>query len=247
MAIEPEPNPAIPKIEIYLRPATEADAKEILKIYNHYIIESYIPEDQEPLTESDIEFLIQVTKKEKLPFVVAVKGRVPAQSTNPKIKTKIPQYENIISFGYTEIRGCGIAGKCNGRGRYTHNLHLYVDPAYTRKGVGSCVLDRLLIVSSRAWCGQDGHDWLNFNNDPVYGHGTGARCHQLLIEVPVLRNEDDPNYEWIKSFLRKFWFFTETRIKAVGRSSVLEHAGKWLDIVYFQKETELEAEFTPFT
>ncbi|KAF7879163.1 hypothetical protein EAF04_000362 [Stromatinia cepivora] len=245
MAREPEPNPYAPKIEIYLRPATEADAKQILQIYNHYIIESYIPEDQEPLTESDILFLIQVTKKEKLPFVVAVKGRIPAQSANPKVKTKVPQYENIIGFGYTEMRGCGIAGKSTGRSRYTHSLHFYVHPDYTRKGVGSCVLDRLLLVSSRAYSSHDGYDWLNPDNDPAYGHGCGARCHQLLIEVPVLR-KDDPNYDWIKSFLRKFWFLEEFRLNCVGRSSVLHRAGEWLDVVHFQKELEHEAEFTPF-
>ncbi|CAD6456493.1 284cad9f-ae43-43d9-9a42-56d8d6e78cde [Sclerotinia trifoliorum] len=245
MAQEPEPNPYAPKIEIYLRPATEADAKEILQIYNHYIIESYTPEDQEPLAESDILFLIQVTKNEKLPFVVAVKGRIPAQSANPKIKTKVPQYENIIGFGYTEMRGCGIAGKSNGRSRYTHNLHFYTHPDYTRKGVGSCVLDRLLLVSSRAYSSHDGYDWLNYDNDPAYGHGCGARCHQLLIEVPVLR-KDDPNYKWVKSFLRRFWFLEEFRLSCVGRSSVLHRAGEWLDVVHFQKELEHEAEFTPF-
>ncbi|APA10626.1 hypothetical protein SS1G_12541 [Sclerotinia sclerotiorum 1980 UF-70] len=245
MAQEPEPNPYAPKIEIYLRPATEADAKQILQIYNHYIIESYIPEDQEPLTESDILYLIQVTKKEKLPLVVAVKGRIPAQSANPKVRTKVPQYENIIGFGYTEMRGCGIAGKSNGRSRYTHNLHFYTHPDYTRKGVGSCVLDRLLLVSSRAYSSHDGYDWLNHDNDPAYGHGCGARCHQLLIEVPVLR-KDDPNYKWVKSFLRKFWFLEEFRLSCVGRSSVLHRAGEWLDVVHFQKELEHEAEFTPF-
>ncbi|KAI9646073.1 hypothetical protein NHQ30_005512 [Ciborinia camelliae] len=245
LAREPEPNPYAPKIEIYLRPATEADAKQILQIYNHYITESYIPEDQEPLTESDIQFLIEVTKKEKLPFVVAVKGRVPAQSANPKVKTKVPQYENIISFGYTEMRGCGIAGKAFGRSRYTHNLHLFVHHDYTRKGVGSCVLDRLLQVSSRAWAGHDGYDWLNPDNDPAYGLGCGARCHQMLIEVPVL-TKNDPNYEWMKNFLRKFWFMEEFRLKSVGRTNVAKREGEWLDVVHFQKQLEHEAEFTPF-
>ncbi|RAL59476.1 hypothetical protein DID88_006591 [Monilinia fructigena] len=245
MAIEPEPNPFTPKIDIYLRPATETDVKQILQIYNHYIAESYIPEDQEPLTESDIMFIIAVTKQQKLPFVVAVKGRVPTKSTNPKIKTKVPQYENVIGFGYTEMRGCGIAGKSTGRSRYTHNMHFYVHQDYTRKGVGSCVLDRLLKVSSRAWSGHDGYDWLNPNHDPAYEHGCGARCHQMLIEVPVLK-KNDPNYEWMKIFLRKFWFMDEFKLRSVGRTSVAQHAGEWLDVVHFQKELEHEAEFTPF-
>lgn len=245
MAIEPEPNPFAPKIEIYLRPATETDAKEILQIYNHYIAESHIPEDQEPLTENDILYIISVTKQQKLPFVVAVKGRVPTQSTNPKVKTKVPQYENIIGFGYTEMRGCGIAGKSTGRSRYTHNMHFYVHQDYTRKGVGSCVLDRLLKVSSRAWSGHDGYDWLNPNNDPAYGHGCGARCHQMLIEVPVLK-KNDPNYEWMKIFLRKFWFMDEFKLRSISRTSVAERAGEWLDVVHFQKELEHEDEFTPF-
>ncbi|QSZ34890.1 hypothetical protein DSL72_007751 [Monilinia vaccinii-corymbosi] len=245
MEIEPEPNPFAPKIEIYLRPATETDVKQILQIYNHYIAESYIPEDQEPLIESDILFLIEITKQQKLPFVVAVKGRIPTQSKNPKVRMKVPQYENIVGFGYTEMRGCGIAGKSSGRSRYTHNMHFYVHQDYTRRCVGSCVLDRLLKVSSRAWSGHDGYDWLNFNNDPAYEHGCGARCHQMLIEVPVLA-KNDPNYEWMKNFLRKFWFMEEFRLRCVGRTSIAQRAGEWLDVVHFQKELEHEAEFTPF-
>ncbi|TGO28877.1 hypothetical protein BPAE_0022g00520 [Botrytis paeoniae] len=242
MAEDPEPNASAPKIEIYLRPATEADAKHILEIYNHYIRESYIPEDQEPVTENDILFLIKVTRKEKLPFVVAVKGCIPAKSANTKVKTKLPQYENVVGFGYTEIRGCGITGKPNGRSRFTHNLHFYVHPEYTRKGIGGCVLDRLLVVSSRAWSSHGGYNWLNPDNDRAYGHGCGARCHQLIIEVPV--KKDDLNYEWMKKFLRNFWFLDEIRLISVGRTSVLKSPVEWLDVVHFQKELEHSGEFT---
>lgn len=242
MAEDPEPNSSAPKIEIYLRPATEADAKQILEIYNHYIRESYIPEDQEPVTENDILYLIMVAKKEKLPFVVAVKGCIPAKSANPKVKTKLPQYENIVGFGYTEIRGCGITGKSNGRSRFTHNLHFYVHPEYTRKGIGGCVLDRLLVVSSRAWSSHGGYNWLNPDNDRAYGHGCGARCHQMIIEVPF--KKDDLNYEWMKKFLRNFWFLDEIRLMSVGRSSVLKSPVEWLDVVHFQKELEHSGEFT---
>ncbi|KAF7937584.1 uncharacterized protein EAE98_001898 [Botrytis deweyae] len=242
MAEDPEPNTSAPKIEIYLRPATEADTKQILEIYNHYICESYIPEDQVPVTDNDILYLIQVTKKEKLPFVVAVKGCIPAKSTNPKVKTKLPQYENIVGFGYTENRGCGITGKSNGRSRFTHNLHFYVHPEYTRKGIGGCVLDRLLVVSSRAWSSHGGYNWLNPDNDRSYGHGCGARCHQLIIEVPV--KKDNLDYEWMKKFLRNFWFLDEIRLISVGRTSVLKSPVEWLDVVHFQKELEHSGEFT---
>ncbi|KAF5873836.1 putative acyl- n-acyltransferase protein [Botrytis fragariae] len=242
MAEDSEPNTSAPKIEIYLRPATEADAKHILEIYNHYVRESYIPEDQEPVTQNDILYLIQVNKKEKLPFVVAVKGCIPAKSANPKVKTKLPQYENIVGFGYTEIRGCGLTGRSNGRSRFTHNLHFYVHPEYTRKGIGGCVLDSLLVVSSRAWSSNGGYNWLNPDNDPAYGHGCGARCHQLIIEVPV--KKDDPNYDWMKKFLRNFWFLDEIRLISVGRTSVLKSPVEWLDVVHFQKELEHSGEFT---
>ena len=242
MAKDPEPNSSAPKIEIYLRPATEADAKHVLETYNHYIRESYIPEDQEEVTENDILYLIKVTKKDKLPFVVAVKGCIPAKSANPKVKTKLPQYENIVGFGYTETRGCGLTGKSDGRSRFTHNMHFYVHPEYTRKGIGGCVLDRLLVVSSRAWSSHGRYNWLNPDNDPAYGHGCGARCHQLIIEVPV--KKDDLNYEWMKKFLRSFWFVDETRFISVGRTSVLKSPVEWLDVVHFQKEVEHSGEFT---
>ncbi|PQE03003.1 acyl- n-acyltransferase protein [Rutstroemia sp. NJR-2017a BVV2] len=245
LAREPEPNPFRPKIDTYLRPAIESDSTHILQIYNHYIDHSYIPEDQDPLTEGDILFLINNAKEEKLPFIVAVKGRVPMQSPQAKRKTKLPQYEHIIGFAFSEARGCGISGKINGRSRYTTNMHLYVDHNFARKGIGRSLMDRMLQLVSRAYAAKDGYDWLNPDLDPVYETDGTRRCHQIVIELPVLKN-NDPNYLWIKEFLKGFWIMEESRLKCVGRTSTKERRGEWLDIVYFQTDAAHADEFNPY-
>ncbi|PQE13182.1 acyl- n-acyltransferase protein [Rutstroemia sp. NJR-2017a BBW] len=245
LAREPEPNPFRPKIDTYLRPAIESDTTHILQIYNHYVNHSYIPEDQDPLTEADILFLINNAKEEKLPFIVAVKGRVPMQSPHSKRKTKLPQYEHVIGFAFGEARGCGIAGKINGRSRYTTNMHLYVDHSFARKGIGRSLMDRMLQLVSRAYAARDGYDWLNPGLDPVYETDGARRCHQIIIELPVLKN-NDPNYPWIKEFLKGFWIMEESRLKCVGRTSTKERRGEWLDIVYFQADAAHAAEFNPY-
>ncbi|KAM3070314.1 hypothetical protein ACMFMG_010146 [Clarireedia jacksonii] len=245
LARQPEPNPFRPKIDTYLRPAIESDIAHILQIYNHYINHSHIPEDQDPLTEEDITFLIKNAKEEKLPVIVAVKGRVPLQSPYTKSKMKLPQYEHIIGFAFSDVRGYGISGKSNGRSRYTTNMHVYVHHKFVRKGVGRSLMDRLLQIMSRAWAARGGYDWLNPDLNPIYETDGARRCHQIVIELPVL-GKNDPNYPWIKEFLQKFWFMEESRLKGVGRTSTKESPGEWLDIVYFQVDAAHANEFNPW-
>jgi L-amino acid N-acyltransferase YncA len=128
--------------------------KGIADIYNHYALNSIATEDQAPITEEDVDFLVKHTKSEKLPIIVAVKGKMPLSSPGKPGRSKkvsFPQFESIIGFGYAETYCYGIGGSRSGRTRFTANLQFYVHPDYTKKRVGQSLLDRLIQSMSHGY------------------------------------------------------------------------------------------------
>jgi hypothetical protein len=114
---------------------------------------SIITEDQSPVTEEDIGFLIRHTKSEKLPIIVAVKGKMPVSSTGKSgcSKASFSHFDSIIGFGFAETYCYGINGTRFGRSRFTVNLQFYVHPEYLRKRVGQSLLDRLIQLMSHSY------------------------------------------------------------------------------------------------
>jgi hypothetical protein len=92
-----EPNPFAPQIDVYLRPVEYKDVADLTVIYNHYVMNTNIPEDQEKIAIEDMSEIIRITKAEKLPFIVAVKGRMPtsndAQGRSGSKKVIMPAVE----------------------------------------------------------------------------------------------------------------------------------------------------------
>ena len=227
---------------MYLRPATKQDASDIALIYNHYVAHSAVTEDQQAISEGRVLELLDYFQNEKLPLIVAVKGNLPASvgSTKPKL----PQYEAIIGFAYADIFNFGLDTKRTGRSRATATLQFYVHHEYTRRGVGSNLLDRLMHSMSFGYAFKNASSWVNPDNNQVYEAGGGGHWHQLLVQLSIER-KNDQMYPWFKEFmLNKFFFKEETRLPAVGRTS--GHQGKaavWLDLVFFQNEAAHGDEF----
>jgi hypothetical protein len=86
---------------------------------------------------------------------------------------------------------------------------------------------------------------MNPTDDPVYSPGGVQRWHQILIQFAV-QPKDDPNYERMKNFLRRYFFDEECRLRRIARSSV-EGPGSpnFTDIVFFAKEASSSTEFSP--
>jgi L-amino acid N-acyltransferase YncA len=250
MAVD-EPNPFSPKVEMYVRPAQQKDAQDIMKIYNYYVLNSIIPEDQQPINLEDAQALIDTAKREKLPFVVAVMGRVPpkhdAQGRTRSAKVILPQVESVIGFAFAERFNYAFSGSTRGRSRGTVTIQLYVDPNNTRRGVGRNTLDQLLRCMATAYAFKNGCPWINPDNDPVHEPNGCGLVHQMIMMVPVLK-KDDPNFPWLSKFLyNKFWFKEENRMKSVARSSVAHGSGRMLDMAVLQSELLHEGEFDAFS
>jgi L-amino acid N-acyltransferase YncA len=249
MAVD-EPNPFSPKIDMYVRPAQEKDADAIMKIYNHYVATSIIPEDQEPISIDDAVYLVSNSKKEKLPFVVAVKGRLPsildAQGRPRSAKTVQPQVESVIGFAFAERFNYAFTGKVNGRSRGTVSIQLYVSPEHSRKGVGRNTLDHLLHCMATAYTFKNGCPWTNPESDPVHEPNGCGLVHQMIMQVPVLK-KNDPDFPWLSKFLyNKFWFKEENRMKSLARTSIYQGAAHFVDLAILQCELLHEDEFEAF-
>ncbi|PBP15469.1 hypothetical protein BUE80_DR013795, partial [Diplocarpon rosae] len=247
-ALPVEANPFSPQIDVYLRPVENKDAAGIAIIYNHYILNTSIPEDQEKVTTEDVLEVIKITKSEHLPFIVAVKGRLPARNdaqgrAGHSKKAIMPAVESVIGFSFSERYNYGFSGLAKGRSRASATLQLYVHPGYTRKGVGRSLLDRLIHCITPAYAYKNACDWINPANDKVNEAGGGGLFHQVFFYYPV-EQRHDPNIGPLSRFLMKFHIREhENRLKGACRSSIRGNQAHFLDIAIFQYETSHEGNF----
>lgn len=256
-----EPDPNAPTVELYIRPAHEADATGISQIYNWYVQHTIVPEDQKVVDEEAIRNKISEAKGNRTPIIVAIQGKAPeghlrkpmstfgrrSTQANTGAKASHPAVtEFVLGFGFVDGFS-GLTGVLNqGRSRFTGQLHFYVRQQQLRQGIGRCLLDRLLTATAPSHLNKGGYVFSNPSNDQVY-EGLGGngphRFHQLIVQRPIERSQD-PDYDWLKMWLEKSFFFEETgRLKSVGRSSVgTSTISRFLDIVQFQFDASNEAE-----
>ena len=124
----PDYNPT-PQIPIYIRPVMNKDVSDMLEIYNDFAINSNIPEYQEPITEEQMLKMIEISRQDKDPWLVAIHGQVPrtvdAQGRRGPKSHFVPQHEMVLGFSFAETFNYGWAGKRNGRSRFNANMNLY--------------------------------------------------------------------------------------------------------------------------
>ncbi len=96
-----------------IRAATESDAQAIADIYNHYIANTVVTFEEQPVSRSDIIDRIKKITDSSLPWLVAEDAGM------------------IIGYAY--------AGKWNLRGAYRHTVEttVYLSPASVSKGWGT--------------------------------------------------------------------------------------------------------------
>lgn len=252
MALNPEPNPFSPTIDVYLRPATLLDSSGIAEIYNLYIANTCIPEDQVPISNEDAAAMITVAQNEQLPFIVAIRGKPPIAHDKqgrpaPSDKANMPKYEVVIGFASAETFNYCFTSARNGRSRATTNLQLYVHPAFRRKGVGRNLLDRLVHALCPSHTYEEACPWSNPGRCKINETGGSGRWHQMIFQLPVLQN-NDPNFETAKNFLYKKFLFREScRLRSAARTGTHQGHARWMDLVYFQAEASMAENFDPYT
>lgn len=240
---------------MYVRPAELKDAARIRDIYNYYVLNTIITEDQTEITVDVAANLIRYNQENKLPILVAVQGKLPPgnmpSSNNtgrrpqpePR-KIILPIQENVIGFASTDRAGFGLSGSV-GLHRYTAELKLYVDIKYTRKGVGRNLLDQLIHILNNGYGYRDVVPFVNFNNDPVYKTQGAGLCHMMHFRIPAERR-NDPNLPWLAQwFKNSFKFLPGIVLRSWGRTSVSQgDHSRFVDVHILQAEARMEEEFS---
>ena len=103
-----------------IRVASQSDSVDIVEIYNHYILNSVVTFEEEPITSDEMSNRIHSALEDQLPWIVAEHD------------------DQILGYAY--------ASKWKGRCAYRHSVEstVYVSNNQQSKGLGSQLYDQLL-------------------------------------------------------------------------------------------------------
>jgi L-amino acid N-acyltransferase YncA len=200
--IIPIPNPHIPRINIYLRPAVRSDIPQLQDIYNSYIGSSVRPAELQPISYTDMLNRWTDTTNEKLPFIVAV-----SKSAKPN---------RGINNGVEKVVGWASATDWVGRHaieRFTVELEIYVHQQHPHQGIGKCLMDKLIDSTDRGHIARKGYP---FACVPEFQHGYSAGGARDLIKLLFIvrslnkpQNAKENDLPWIKKWLEDEWKFEQ--------------------------------------
>lgn len=115
------PPPEEPPFSFTMRDALSTDLPDILEIYNHYVANSTVTFDEEPMTLRDLRAKFQHLAKLGLPFLVAVSGG-----------------GRVLGYAYVA------PWRQKAAYRYTVESTIYLGAAATGKGLGTALLGELI-------------------------------------------------------------------------------------------------------
>ncbi|ELR06709.1 hypothetical protein GMDG_00326 [Pseudogymnoascus destructans 20631-21] len=225
--------PEKPYIAIHVRPAEMKDVPGITAIYNQWVLNSFIPEDQQPVTEENIKAVFEATRKCSYPFIVAIRG-------DPPVGSRVAKSNEVVGFAMVE-RCLGFGGTFNGRSRSTAMIQFYVHRECLRHGIGGHLLDQLLRRVSRLHVPfSDRNIWINPTRDAAYEQ-IPNRFHQIVVNRPVDK-PNDPEFMWFDAFMKKYKIWERHRTLSVARKppTTSGPGATFLDIVTYQHEAELD-------
>jgi L-amino acid N-acyltransferase YncA len=105
-----------------VRPATANDAEAIARIYRHYVLNTTISFEEQVVSTDEMAERIAEVLASSLPWLVA------------------EQAGQLVGYAY--------AGKWKGRCAYRHSVEssVYIDPAFTGRGIGRQLYEELLAL-----------------------------------------------------------------------------------------------------
>ena len=202
----PAVNPQTPKANFYLRPVEFGDVFELLEVVNIFIQQSTLTVDVSPLDADKIRERIETAKREMLPFIVAAERR--------SARSRDRSSQKILGYALaTDTVGDRTAA------RFTAELELYVRPEYKRRGIGKCLMDKLLEVCDPTYNPLGGYFFdSSWEDRPGYRPGGRRRLARLMFIISC-PNDERPQYKWLHEWLQREYGFEQqgllkgTRVK----------------------------------
>lgn len=244
VAQSPEPLAKEPVVSIYLRPAALADLPQLTNIYNWHIEHGPRPAEISAILESDMRVRFDEAVDNKLPFIVAVektrgkkqrrgvnrsngmRSNHPIQNFNPNYKAVIVE-EKIVGWGYAADWSASDYIE-----RISAEVEIYVEPHYRMKGVGRCLMDKMMQICDRGHFAQGGYDFHCLPEKSfMYSEGGARDLHKIWFivrtwskpantpedEKAVKASDRDDEFDlWLKDWLEAWDFEQEGHLKQIG-------------------------------
>jgi L-amino acid N-acyltransferase YncA len=202
----PEPNPNVPKANIYLRPAEYTDISELVSLCNWHVANSTQCTNVEEFSHMDIRQRIDDCKRRRFPFIVAVERRHFFQTTMPR-----DQSEKILGYATaSDFMGSSTVG------RYIAGLEVFVHPTKMGKRVGHCLMDKLLEICDPTYIPKQGY-FFDCSPDDRYLYSRGGSRKLTRVIFTFVFSEDEPDdYNRVKEWLERCHFEEQGILKGAA-------------------------------
>jgi GNAT superfamily N-acetyltransferase len=97
--------------------------------------------------------------------------------------------------------------------RYTVELDIFVHPEYCHKGIGSCLMDKMLNLMDIDYQARAGYEW---TVKASASGSVGSRVVKTVIYQVPYDAGDDTDILWTTKFLRRFGFKKAGDIQCMG-------------------------------
>ena len=202
---KPAPDPTklhSESLDLVLRPANTTDMIEMTRIQNYFIKKTLSSPETETISEPQMMALYNKALQSNLPCLVAV-------DASPRNRDENVRHDALAGFAYAEN-----FQDPKGMFRYAVSLEMYTAPSYIRKGVGRCLMDKIIKILDDGFFSQGGYKWRCNDNRHING---GVRTvGSILIHIPC-DAEDKSSLEWRKKWLRRYGFSQVGELSDVGR------------------------------
>jgi GNAT superfamily N-acetyltransferase len=116
--------------------------------------------------------------------------------------------------------------------RYTFEMELFVHPGFTSKGIGKCLVDRLLEMADTSYRARGGYEYVN--NYEYLKTGPSRVIKTILLNLHH-EHREDATKEWQGQFLNICKFHRVGRLPKVG----YKH-NKTIDVSIYAHHTKEE-------
>lgn len=203
---EEEDRKLYPTARIYIRPAYLQDVGQITDIYNHWLKDSFKTPEFLERTRAQMRERVNSCKESGLPWIVAIERGSDAQYIVRQ--QNYTKEEKVVGFAclddYFDIGSMY---------RFTYELELFVHSEYLRRGVGKCLLDRLLYLVDTGYKVHGGPDWF-FRNEYLQ-YGATRMIKTINCSIPH-ENGDDTEMEWLTPLFKFFGFRKSGHLHNMG-------------------------------
>ncbi|KAL8814465.1 MAG: hypothetical protein Q9223_006313, partial [Gallowayella weberi] len=201
------PNPFLPKLNIYIRPAEPRDLRQIRSIHNYHIRTTTATGEPVELSDREWRSRLDDARTEKFPFLVAI---LTHHGKMERVEGK--KEEKVVGFAYAE----DFAGELT-LWRHTCEVQLHVDHYYWRQGVGKNLMDCLLRGINPTYRSKKAVQFLYPAEEAERYVCGGERIFSNIVFALPYAADEEARAQWMREWLiNSFEFDLQGVLRGVG-------------------------------